>query len=96
MSKVQRFEDLSIFQMARDLTKEVYAIQLLVYSQRLLWRGKKPNHHIPSEEEVDECQGGNAKRNMAYSEHARRASNYEPLTGAMKTGDRFHRGNPLR
>ena len=26
MSKVQRFEDLSIFQMARDLTKEVYAI----------------------------------------------------------------------
>ena len=51
---------------------------------------------IPSEEEVDECQGGNAKRNMAYSEHARRASNYEPLTGAMKTGDRFHRGNPLR
>ena len=26
MSKVQRFEDLSIFQMARDLCKEVYAI----------------------------------------------------------------------
>jgi len=26
MSKVQRFEDLSIFQMVRDLTKEVYAI----------------------------------------------------------------------
>lgn len=26
MSKVQRFEDLAIFQMARDLTKEVYTI----------------------------------------------------------------------
>ena len=26
MSKVQRFEDLTIFQMARDLCKDVYAI----------------------------------------------------------------------
>ena len=31
MSKVQRFEDLSIFQMARDLTKEVYAIIIFLY-----------------------------------------------------------------
>ena len=95
MSKVQRFEDLSIFQMARDLTKEVYAITK-DGEFRTSERRVELAPTIPSEEEVDECQGGNAKRNMAYSEHARRVSNYEPLTGAMKTGDRFHRGNPLR
>ena len=46
---------------------------------------------------IAEREGGNAKRNMAYSEHARMARNYEPLTGAMETGGPvLHRGKPLR